>query len=1038
MTQVKNLYPRGSEWRQWDLHVHTPASFHWEGRKFDGTDKDSNLVDDMIATMNEASPQVFALMDYWTFDGWFALKKRLAQPDAPALTKTVFPGIELRLAAPIKGRLNAHVIFSNEIADEHLHDFRSRLKLELIQRPLTRGALIAYARRVGADKLKHHGFKKAEVDTADDIALEAGFHIAELSCESYKDAIKQVPDGLAVGFMPFNTNDGLGSVEWNEHYAYAIGLFKSSPIFEARDSNTWAAFAGMRTNGNEKWIDSFQSALDNLPRLAVSGSDAHRFKGVTGDNNKRGYGDFPSERRTWIKADPTWLGLQQAIKEPEKRSFIGSMPPKLEYVTQNKTFYIDRLSIAKVGGSALVDHWLDGSDLQLNSDLVAIIGNKGSGKSALADILALLGNSQQQQYFSFLTKNRFRGKAGDPARHFRGKLDWLAGDAGDMLLSENPPEDRVELVKYIPQGRFEALCNDHVSGRSTAFEDELRAVIFGHVKQEVRLDALNFAQLIERNESTQRARLGEVRKDLHTLNEEIASIEDQLHPNLRRNLKEQLRLKIQQIEEHSRLKPDEVPEPAVELSEIQKTASERLAQIALELSSGGERAKVAGDARRKIAEKRRAIKAITERIAIFQKQFGDLKTITAPDFVAVGITFESVVTFSTESSVLTALDTALQSEDIELIAALSKEADAARRLEEERTGHVAVLNEPQQKRQAYLNALTVWQNELEAIEGDEFSPESKIGIETRLTQLERLPEALAEKRAQREQVTKDIYSVLSAQREDRAELFAPLQELIKNNKLIREDYKLQFQANLGGSPEEIAARLFSSVKQNVGEIRGDDESFTAIRSRFERRTFETSEDAVVFSHDIELLLKDSARQIHAEGHDIAAILRKDRAAVDVYDYVFGLEYLEPRYTLLFQDTQIEQLSPGQRGALLLIFYLLVDKGRNPIVLDQPEENLDNETVVSLLVPVLNEAKKNRQIIMVTHNPNLAVVCDAEQIIFAEFDRRQGPKIVYRTGSIENSEINRRVVTILEGTKPAFDNRSRKYHDQAKEPAGAHA
>ena len=109
---------------------------------------------------------------------------------------------------------------------------------------------------------------------------------------------------------------------------------------------------------------------------------------------------------------------------------------------------------------------------------------------------------------------------------------------------------------------------------------------------------------------------------------------------------------------------------------------------------------------------------------------------------------------------------------------------------------------------------------------------------------------------------------------------------------------------------------------------------------------------------------------------VAPLLRKDKTATDVYDLLFGLSFLEPRYSLLFQETQIEQLSPGQRGALLLIFYLLVDKGRNPIILDQPEENLDNETVVSLLVPVLTEAKKRRQIIMVTHNPNLAVVCDA--------------------------------------------------------------
>ncbi len=111
----------------------------------------------------------------------------------------------------------------------------------------------------------------------------------------------------------------------------------------------------------------------------------------------------------------------------------------------------------------------------------------------------------------------------------------------------------------------------------------------------------------------------------------------------------------------------------------------------------------------------------------------------------------------------------------------------------------------------------------------------------------------------------------------------------------------------------------------------------------------------------------------------------------------------------------------------MIFYLLVDKGRNPIILDQPEENLDNETVVSLLVPVLTQAKKRRQIIMVTHNPNLAVVCDAEQIIWATFDRKDGSRIAYTAGSIENPEINRGVIDVLEGTKPAFNNRRIKYH-----------
>lgn len=78
------------------------------------------------------------------------------------------------------------------------------------------------------------------------------------------------------------------------------------------------------------------------------------------------------------------------------------------------------------------------------------------------------------------------------------------------------------------------------------------------------------------------------------------------------------------------------------------------------------------------------------------------------------------------------------------------------------------------------------------------------------------------------------------------------------------------------------------------------------------------------------------------------------------------------------------------------------------------------------VPILNEAKKTRQIIMVTHNPNLAIVCDAEQIIYTDFDRENNFSINYTSGSIENYELNQHSVNILEGTLHAFNNRRNKY------------
>lgn len=124
---------------------------------------------------------------------------------------------------------------------------------------------------------------------------------------------------------------------------------------------------------------------------------------------------------------------------------------------------------------------------------------------------------------------------------------------------------------------------------------------------------------------------------------------------------------------------------------------------------------------------------------------------------------------------------------------------------------------------------------------------------------------------------------------------------------------------------------------------------------------------------------------------------------------------------------VGQLSPGEKGALLLVFYLLVDKGDIPLLIDQPEGNLDNETIVDLLVPCIKEAKKRRQIIIVTHNPNLAVVCDADQVIWASLDKARDYRVKYDCGALENPVINKKVVDILEGTQPAFDNRDSKYH-----------
>lgn len=1024
MSNRKNL--RGSIWSQWDLHIHTPASFHWNGEKFNGDkEHDNKLIDKMIHALNNAEPEVFAIMDYWTFDGWFKLQNRLKEPDSPKLEKTVFPGIELRLVAPMDGRLNAHVIFSDKIEKQYLDDFKSNLQIAFINRPLSDSALRELARKTNDDKLTKHGFKKHNINSQDDEALRAGSTIAEITKESYVEAITRVPNDQAIGFMPFDTNDGLAEVKWFDHYAYVMELFQSSPIFETRDFGKRCAFVGEKVSDNVKYFNAFQYALKNIPRLAVSGSDAHCFIGEKGNNDKRGYGDFPSNKKTWIKAEPTFKGLQQAILEPAKRSYIGEKPPKINEIELNKTFYIDSVEIKKTGTKS-VGKWLDGCNIPLNPDLTAIIGNKGSGKSALADVIAMLGNSKQSKHFSFLKKDRFFGKSGEPANQFTGILTWHDGGKETRILSELSPEEKTERVRYIPQGYFEELCNEHTSGESNAFERELRSVIFSHTSEDMRLDALDFEQLIEKQEQSLRNRLSEYRKDLAKINEEIVGIEAQLQPIELKKLTETLQLKNAQIEEHKKLKPDEVIQPEIALDTIQQKIADDLAEVNRQIQNRQERLKTIASANTELAKQKQAIFDIQERLSLLQRSFDQLEQESADDLILLELSWSDIAVLDIRTSVLDSKKEMISSKQLELKTESERVEGEINELTGKQKTYTAQLDAPQRQYEAYQRQLTEWTQKLDALTGSPTEPETKIGLETRIKQIEQLPSELEKLRERRLQLSRDIFDTLNTQREEREKLFKPVQDLIQDNSLIRDDYKLQFQATLTASSDAIANQLFGLIKQTSGEFRGQDEALTVIRTLFDVYDLNDKEGVTGFISNLFEKIETASKGNNEKAVGIFNVLKKDQTANAVYDLIFGLEFLEPRYSLVFQDTQIEQLSPGQRGALLLIFYLLVDKGQLPIILDQPEENLDNETVFRLLVPVLSEAKKKRQIIMVTHNPNLAVVCDAEQIIYANFSRSDNFTISYQAGAIENDEINRRVVTVLEGTKPAFDNRSGKY------------
>lgn len=125
--------------------------------------------------------------------------------------------------------------------------------------------------------------------------------------------------------------------------------------------------------------------------------------------------------------------------------------------------------------------------------------------------------------------------------------------------------------------------------------------------------------------------------------------------------------------------------------------------------------------------------------------------------------------------------------------------------------------------------------------------------------------------------------------------------------------------------------------------------------------------------------------------------------------------------ILYQGKPLEQLSLGQRSSSLLMLLLNLDN--HPLIMDQPEDDLDNQMIYSGLVRELLELKGKRQIVFATHNSNIPVLGDCDQGIVCI---NEATKIKVNTGSIDTDFLQKSIVQIMEGGKEAFDKRKEIY------------
>jgi ABC-type dipeptide/oligopeptide/nickel transport system ATPase component len=129
-----------------------------------------------------------------------------------------------------------------------------------------------------------------------------------------------------------------------------------------------------------------------------------------------------------------------------------------------------------------------------------------------------------------------------------------------------------------------------------------------------------------------------------------------------------------------------------------------------------------------------------------------------------------------------------------------------------------------------------------------------------------------------------------------------------------------------------------------------------------------------------------------------------------------------QFEIIYRDRPLNEHSLGQRASALIIF-LLTLKDSDLIIIDQPEDDLDNQTIYDDVIKVLKNLKNDTQFIFATHNPNIPVLGDCEQIISCRY---VSEKIQTNQGSIDKISIRNDIVDIMEGGEEAFNKRKGIY------------
>ena len=948
---------------------------------------------EFIERIDRQDPQIRALgiTDYFLVDTYQRAREAKDAGSLPGVD-LLFPNVEIRLSTgtATDAAINAHLLFSPD-EPEHLDRIRRLLatftfRYQRDQFRCERSELIRLG-RVHDPKIVDDG-----------PALTAGANQFKIDFADLREA--------------WESNDW-----FRANCLVAVAVAERDGTSGLRDPG--GSFAAMRTeieafahvvfSGNPKQAEFWQgkgaaslaelNAKWNGVKPCLHGSDAHGHAKV---------GKPALDRLCWLKGAPVFETLRQTCLNPDGRAFVGKEPPRGALPSNA----IRSVSVSEAP-------WMSPPAIDLNPGLIAIIGARGSGKTALADFVAMGGCAVSEH----LSDKSFLRRAKEHLRESTATLKWESGDETSNAFSAIEHEELIDAphVQYLSQQFVDQLCS--AEGLEDPLVREIERVVFDAHPESERLEATNFEDLLgDRLRGAKAARTRSV--------EAIVKISESMAAEQAR--KDGLAALIKGREEQA------------------KTIAKDEADLKTLMPKGDEARAKRHDAVAQAVEAKRALvikaKVRLETLQFLSEDTKNHQQHVLPD-LARGIRDERAdakltadewaqFEFRFAGDVETILKTRTQQAK-RAVAALEGPQRAPGQ-DEGADPAIPLIADGDDLAAHPLNLLERELARLRNLVGldgqiarrfkqiSDKVAKAKIALGKLDAEIEKgkgAADRIEELRLQRRAAYVGVFQAVLDEEKALADLYEPLKARIDQatGSLSKLSFTVRREVDLdawSAAGEELLDLRAGGAFKGVGSLR------TAAGLSLDK-AWRTGDAAQAGEALTAFVAANNAEfRTHRPAQDDPKEWMRRMSA-----WLFSTEHISVRYGLAFDGVAIERLSPGTRGIVLLLLYLAVDsEDDRPLIVDQPEENLDPQSIYDELVREFQRAKLRRQVIIVTHNANLVVNTDADQVIVARsgsHEPGQLPKMTYQCGGLEEPAIREAVCAILEGGRDAFRERAKR-------------